>query len=159
MIDRVIISASLISILSGCGPGGKATSQPSAPVTGTPKPADEYRRLPQENLIESKVVDRELMGKSFMPGGTLGRYEKRKRQYEMFLSRARDATGAAITLSDWRKALADSKLVPSFGGYFGKDGTDPVFVFSKGSWIAGIKGLPEKEADLQARILAARLPQ
>ena len=33
----------------------------------------------------------------------------------------------------------------------------PVFVFAKGAWIAGVAGLPEKDADLAARTLAAHL--
>jgi hypothetical protein len=32
-----------------------------------------------------------------------------------------------------------------------------VFVFTKGAWIAGVAGMPQKQADLQARLLAARL--
>ena len=103
------------------------------------------------------MVDKELMGKPFMPGGTLARYKKGKKEYEMFVTKLATATDAAILLPDWRKALTDSKLVPSFGGYFGQDAGRPVFVFSKGAWIAGIAGLPEKEADAEARILAARL--
>ncbi len=102
-------------------------------------------------------MDKELMGKPFMPGGTLARYKKGKKQYEMFAAKLPTATDAAILLLDWRKALTGSKLVPAFGGYFGQDAGRPVFVFSKGAWIAGIAGLPEKEADLEARTLAAHL--
>ena len=53
--------------------------------------------------------------------------------------------------------MNDSKLIASFGGYFGQSDGRPVFVFSKGAWIAGIAGLPEKGADAQARLLAAQL--
>jgi len=64
---------------------------------------------------------------------------------------------AAFLLLDWNKALAGAKLVPSFGGYFGQDAGRPVFVFAKGAWIAGVAGLPEKDADMAARTLAAHL--
>ncbi|HLJ13920.1 MAG TPA: hypothetical protein VKV15_05440 [Bryobacteraceae bacterium] len=97
------------------------------------------------------------MAKPFMPGGTIARYKKGKTEYEMFVAKLPSATDAAILLPDWNKALTGSKLVPSFGGYFGDDGGRPVFVFAKGAWIAGIAGLPEKQADAQARILAAEL--
>jgi hypothetical protein len=149
-----VLSVTAVLLLTSCG------SQPKPePVTKveTPKPADESARFVTANLVETKVVDKELMGKPFMPGGTLARYKKGKKEYEMFVVKLATATDAAILLPDWRKALTDSKLVPSFGGYFGIDAGRPVFVFSKGAWIAGIAGLPEKEADAEARILAARL--
>jgi len=123
----------------------------------TPKPHDESRRFPIANLVDTRVVDRQLLGKPFMPGGTLARYKKGKTEYEMFVAKLPTATDAAVILPDWRKALTDSKLIASFGGYFGRDADRPVFVFSKGAWIAGIVGLPEKDADLQARALAAKL--
>jgi len=118
---------------------------------------DESRRFPMANFVGAAVVDKQLLGKPFMPGGTLARYKKGKTEYEMFVAKLPTATDAAVILPDWRKALTDSKLVPSFGGYFGRDADRPVFVFSKGPWIAGVVGLPEKDADVQARALAARL--
>jgi hypothetical protein len=120
-------------------------------------PADESRRFPSANLVDTKPVAKQLMGKSFMPGGTVANYKTGKAQYSMFLAKLATPTDAAIALLDWSKAMAGSHLVPSFGGYFGQDAGRPVFVFTKGAWIAGISGLPEKEADLQARTLAARL--
>jgi hypothetical protein len=149
-----VVSLIAVLLLTSC------SSQPKPePVTKveTPKPSDESARFVTANLVETKVVDKELMGKPFMPGGTLARYKKGKKEYEMFVTKLATATDAAILLPDWRKALTDSKLVPSFGGYFGSDAGRPVFVFSKGAWIAGIAGLSEKEADAEARILAARL--
>ncbi len=127
-----------------------------APAGGS-KPADESRRFPLTNQVETKVIDNHLLGKSFMPGGTLARYKKGKAQYSMFVARVASPTDAALLLLDWHKALANSHLVPSFGGYFGQDDGQPLFVFSKGAWIAGVAGLPEKEADAQARLLAAHL--
>ncbi|MGI8745555.1 MAG: hypothetical protein ACR2NN_23880 [Bryobacteraceae bacterium] len=97
------------------------------------------------------------MGKPFMPGGTLARYKKGGTEYEMFAAKLATPLAAAVLLPDWRKALANAKLVPSFGGYFGQDSGRPVFVFCKGPWIAGVAGLPLKDADTQARILAAQL--
>ncbi len=75
----------------------------------------------------------------------------------MFVGKMPSPTDAAILLLDWRKALTGARLIPSFGGYYGVDGSRPVFVFAKGSWITGVAGLAEKEADAQARLLAARL--
>jgi hypothetical protein len=118
---------------------------------------DESRRFPQADLIATKHIDPHVMGKSFMPAGTVANYKKGKITYDMFLAKLPSPDAAAFLLLDWKKALAAAHLVPSFGGYFGQDGGRPVFVFSKGAWIAGIAGLAEKDADVQARALAARL--
>src|ERR1700689_1848430 len=83
---------------------------------------DESRRFPMANLVDTKIVDQHLMGKPFMPGGTLASYKKGKIAYQMFLARLPSAAAAAFLLLDWKKALAGAHLVPSFGGYFGHDG-------------------------------------
>ena len=147
--------AALAAVLSGCGSDAKppAVAQKAEVV----KPPDESRHLPKAGLVESHVVDRALLGKPFMPGGTIGHYRLAKSEFDMFVAKLPAAQDAAFLLLDWNKALANSKLVPSFGGYFGDDGGKPVFVFSKGVWIAGISGLSEKDADLQARGLALML--
>ena len=88
---------------------------------------------------------------------TLAHYKKGATEYDMFIAKLPSAMDAAILLPDWSKSLTGAKLVPSFGGYFGQDAGRPVFVFAKGIWIAGVAGLPEKEADTQARSLAGRL--
>ena len=75
----------------------------------------------------------------------------------MFAARLGSPMDAAILLPDWRKALTGARLVPSFGGYFGMDAGTPVFVFAKDRWIAGVEGLPLKQADAEARALAAQL--
>jgi hypothetical protein len=153
----VLLAASLTMLLVSCGPAAGPPA-PSAPAkVEAPKPADESRHLPKTNLVESKVVDKELMGKAFMPGGTVGHYRKGKTEYDVFITKLPTPLDAAILLPDWNKALAGSKLVPSFGGYFGDDQGRPVFVFSKGAWIAGISGLPAKDADTLARSLATLL--
>jgi hypothetical protein len=153
----VIIVAAATVLISSCGSQPKPAASEPAKQAEAPKPADESQRFSTANLIETKVVDKELMGKPFMPGGTLARYKKGKKGYEMFVAKLPTATDAAILLPDWRKALTDSKLVPSFGGYFGQDSGRPVFVFTKNAWIAGIVGLAEKDADAEARALAVRL--
>ena len=153
----LIASAIAMVLLSSCGPEPKPAASEPAKKVEAPKPPDESRRFATANLVKTEVVDKDLMGKPFMPGGTLAHYKKGKREYEMFVAKLPSATDAAILLPDWRKALVDSKLVPSFGGYFGQDAGRPVFVFTKGAWMAGVVGLAEKQADVEARVLAARL--
>jgi hypothetical protein len=164
---RTILMVVAVTALVSCGPDPKPASSAPASKPEVPKPSDESRRFPKTNLVETKVIDRELMGKSFMPGGTLAHYKKGKQEYDLFVARVADANAAALLLPDWRKALTDAKLIPSFGGYFGTDAGRPVFVFSKGGvshgsggaggWIAGVAGLSEKAADAEARVLAAHL--
>ena len=147
---------SLAALLISCGsePKPPATAPPEA---AGPKPADESRRFPLANQVGTQVIDNKLLGHPFMPGGTLASFKKGKVEYSMFVARLPAATDAALLLLDWKKALTDAKLIPSFGGYFGQDEGHPVFVFTKGAWIAGVAGLPEKDADLEARSLAAHL--
>lgn len=157
MRKKIVLTAAAI-LLGACGDSSVAVKQtPAEKQAPAAKPDDESRRLPHENLVSSTVVDRALMGKAFMPGGTRGHYRKGKLEYDVFLARMADANAAAFALPDWRKAMTDAKLIPSFGGYFGIDGAQPVFVFAKGSWIAGVAGLPQKDADAVAREVAARL--
>jgi len=154
MIHRSLCLLALCGLLISCAPEPK---KEAPPVAATPVVADESRRFPLANQVATKVVQTQLMAKPFMPGGTVANYKQGTKEWSLFLAKFPNATDAAIVLPDWRKALADSKLEPSFGGYFGQDGGQPAFVFAKGAWIAGVKGLPEKDADAQARLLAAKL--
>lgn len=125
-----------------------------ANAAGPVKPADESRRFPKANLVKTELVERQIMGKAFLPGGTLAHYKKAKVEYQMFAAKLDSPTAAAIALSDYRKTLKNPVLVPSFGGYFGDEAGKPLFVFTKSAWVLGVKGLTQKEADLQARVLA-----
>ena len=93
----------------------------------------------------------------FMPGGTIAHYKKGKTEYDLFVAQFPTATDASIALANWEMALQGAKLIPTFGGYFGTDAGRPAFVFPKDTWIAGVLGLPQNDADVQARILASRL--
>jgi len=152
---RALLIAAALFVCSCSSPQPAPEPQPKA--AEVPKPHDETQRFPLANRVDTKVVDTKLLGKPFMPGGTIAHYKKGKTEYDMFVSKLESANQAAITLPDWQRSLTNAKLVPSFGGYFGDDNGRPVFVFSKGAWIAGVAGLPEKQADLEARTLAARL--
>ena len=146
-----------LAMLVSCGTEQKQRADEPAKPAKAAKPSDESRRLPLADRVDAAVVDHQLLGKPFMPGGTLGHYKRGKSDYSMFIARAANAQDAAFLLLDWNKALTGAKIIPSFGGYFGQDGGQPVFVFAKGSWIAGVAGLSEKEADAAARTLAAHL--
>lgn len=151
-----VVCALVLASCSSTSEQPRKQSETAPPVTA-PKPADESRRFPQADLVSSEVIDARLLGKPFMPGGTIARYRKGKAQYELFVARTADANAAAVALGEWRGALSNPQFVASFGGYFGNDGQTPVFVFSKGEWIAGVSGLDRQKADAAARQLAARL--
>ena len=147
----------MAAVWTGCGPEAKTAAAPVAEKVVKARPADESRHFPKTNLVETKVVDAELLGQKFMPGGTLAHYKKGSVEYDMFLARMANAADAAMLLPDWSAAMPGAKLVPSFGGYFGDSGGRAVFVFTKGRWVAGIAGLPQTEADAQARTLAGMI--
>jgi hypothetical protein len=156
MTTRLVLVPALAALLLSCGSEPKPAPEPPRKAA-IPKPRDESSRFPQANLTGTQLIDTQLMGKPFMPGGTLANYKKGKTKYDMFIAKAPTPNDAALALLDWKKALSSARLIPSFGGYFGEDQGRSVFVFSKDVWIAGVAGLPEKEADLQARALAAHL--
>jgi hypothetical protein len=154
---RTLTVTAFAILLSSCD-SKPAPAPPDAPKQAAmPRPSDESRRFPKTNLVGTIVVDKQLFSKPFMPGGTLAHYKKGKTEYDMFIAQTGSPNDAALILPDWRKALTDPKLIPSFGGYFGRDAGRPVFVFTKGAWIAGIAGLQQKESDAEARKLAAAL--
>jgi hypothetical protein len=113
--------------------------------------------LPKENMVAVKVVKKELLGKSFMPGGALAVYQTGKKAYEIFLSELPTPTDSAIVLAHWDEALKSPKVVRSLDAYYGVDAGRPIYVFARGRWIAGITGLSEEDADRQARMLASHL--
>jgi hypothetical protein len=146
-----------VTLLASCGAEPKPPATAPAETAAPAVPANESRRLPLADRVDSTVVRNHLLGKPFMPGGTLAHYKHGKVEYSMFIAKMPNPQDAAFLLLDWKKALSGAKIIPSFGGYFGQDAAGPIFVFPKNSWIAGIAGLPEKDAYKAARILAAHL--
>ena len=154
---RLFHLLALSLVLAGCGSQSAPPSAAPAQEAPHPKPADETRRFPIADRVDTRVVDDHLLEKAFMPGGTIARYKKGKSEYEMFVAKITGSQDASALLLDWKAALSGAEFVASFGGYFGEDAGKPTFVFSKGAWIAGVVGLPRKEADLAARDLATRI--
>lgn len=142
-------------LLSGCG--GTAEKKAEAPVKKKAAIADETHHFPAEGRLEAKVVEDHVLGREFLPGGNVAHYRRGKQEFDMFLIRTSVPEAAALLLFDYKKRMENPKLIAHFGGYYGKDGDRMVFVFAKGPYVAGIAGLPEKDADMAARELAARL--
>jgi len=80
-----------------------------------PKPLTTNSRLafPSPNLVDTKVVDKQLLGKPFMPGGTLAHYKKGKTEYEMCRRQAANRDGRLqSSCRTGGKALTDLQTDP-----------------------------------------------
>jgi hypothetical protein len=150
--------AALAMIVAGCG------SSPEAPAKTEPRPAalpvpprDLTGLLPQAGRVSARVVPDHLLDQPAMPGGTLGDYAAGSRKYQLFIIETDTSQNAALLLVDMKTALQNPVYLAHMGGYFGTAGARPIFVFAKLRYLAGVVGLPQKEADPIARALAARL--
>jgi hypothetical protein len=106
---RTLTVAAIALLLSSCN--SKPVVREVPKVVETPRPTNESRRFPKTNLVGTIVVEKGLLGKSFMPGGTLAQYKKGRTEYEMFLARAVTATDAALILR--LGACDDGREIPS----------------------------------------------
>jgi hypothetical protein len=104
-----------------------------------------------------ELIADHLLGKEYLPGGNIADYDTNVGVYQMFLIKEKDTTKAANLILDWRATHADLQYMPKIGGYYGLDNGTPVYLFSKGLFVAGLVGLNANDADLQARGFAARL--
>ncbi len=156
-LTALFLCCAVALVLAGCSSAPLPETQKKAASPVAPKPTDQTRRFPMAERREVTLVETSLLGKAFLPGGNLAKYKRADKEYEMFLVRAATPTAAATMLLDYKSTLADPKFVAHFGGFFGDDAGTPTFLFSKGSWLAGVRGLNREDADAVARELAARL--
>ena len=140
-------------LLAGCSPA----PEPPKPAAKHVAPVDESRKMPLENRVSAGIVDDHMLGRQWLPGGTLGHYKKGAKEWDLILVKAASPTTAAGWLLDFKRELDGSKVVPSFGGFYGTDKGRPAFVFTKGGWFAAVTGLTEAEADVVARPFALRI--
>ena len=126
-----------------------------------PAVKDDTALLLPLNRTAARVIPDHLLGKTALPGGTIGDYEEHGRKYQLFIIETESAQDAAILLLDLKVSLTDPAYLANMGGYFGTDaGTPagtPIYVFAKLKYLAGVVGLPKNLADPIARQLAARL--
>jgi hypothetical protein len=149
--------AGVLAVLSACGSPPPNEPAPKAPAAVPVKPPDESRRFPLADQVSMRLMDDHVLGKDFLPGGNVAEYRRKGKTYQQFLVRAKSPEAAALLLFDFKGHLRDAKFLPHMGGYFGMDGTTPVYILQKGAFLAGFAGLAEKDADLLARQFAARL--
>jgi hypothetical protein len=151
---RTLWLAAALTLLYGCG---SAPLQETAPAPAPAKPRDESRRFPMADRVSMQLVENHVLGKDFLPGGNVAEYRRKAKTYQLFLIRSKSAEDAALLLFDFKGHLSNAKYLAHMGGYFGLDGSAPVYLFEKGSFLAGFVGLAEEDADPLARQFAARL--
>jgi hypothetical protein len=153
MMRRLLPAAAALA-LAGCAsapPPKKAEAPPPPPVH------DDTAMLLSEHRTGARVVPNHLLGKSVLPGGTIGEYDDGDRKYQLFIIETDSDQDTAIMLLDLKATLKDPAYIAYMGGYFGTDAGTSVYVFGKGRYLAGVTGLAEDLADPIARQLAQRL--
>ena len=158
-MNRVAIVFGLVALV-GCGVGSQAPApeKKAAVKKVAPKPPDLGMYFAKEGQVSVELVDNHVLGKDYLPGGNLAQYEKGGKKYQQFLIQTRDSESAALLAFEIKGKLAGSKFVPHFGGHFGMDGDQPVFLFPKGKYVGGYVGLSQEDADKDARVFAGRIP-
>ncbi|HYM13557.1 MAG TPA: hypothetical protein VEU62_22645 [Bryobacterales bacterium] len=156
-MKRACLAAGALAVMCACGGSQPIQPPQSASQAAPEKPVDESRRFPLADQVSMTLVDNHLLGKDFLPGGNVAEYKRRGMTYQQFLIHSKSAEAAALLLFDFKSHLGGAQFLPHMGGYFGMDGATPVYLFQKGPYLAGLAGLPEKEADPLARQFAARL--
>jgi len=154
---RELWLAAAMAVLCACGSAPPKEQPQNAPASAALKPVDESRRFPVADRVSLRLVADHVLGKDYLPGGNVAEYHRRRTAYQQFLVHSQSAEAAALLLFDFKGHLRDAKYLAHMGGYFGMDGSTPVYIFQKGVFLAGLLGLPEKEADPLARQFAARL--
>ena len=137
-------------VFAGCS---TPAPQPGAVEKPAP-PADESALFPKKDLVSTRVAADHALDPSLAPGGTIGEYKT----YRAVLIHMPAADQAAFFLLDAKKAMQTPRYLAHMGGYFGTIGDKPAYVFAKGSYVVGLKGLQYDAADVAARVFAAALP-
>lgn len=127
-----------------------------AACSSQPKPAaNESGQLPSANQVSKQEVADHVLGKPFLPAGTLAHYKTATAEYDMFVAQFPTHTDASIALANLEATIQGAKLVKGLDGYFGADAGRPIFVFPMDRWLGGVLGLPRPEAEQAARVLIA----
>ena len=148
-----LIAIILAAGLTHCGTPPPTKSAEAAPAP----PKDETALFPLAAQTGTHGVANHLLGKPFLPGGTVADYKLDGTSYQLFAIRMPTGDQAAFLLLDFKKNLTNPKYLPHMGGYFGMDGAQPLYVFAKRDVVAGVAGLDQARADAIARVFAARI--
>ncbi|MYG02447.1 MAG: hypothetical protein F4173_09275 [Acidobacteriia bacterium] len=126
MRTEIVILLGTALMLGSCGPSTDDSGPASEQAAEQKKPAEEIRdetyRFHKEGLVEAKVVQDNLCGQDFMPGGNVADYDKGGKKYQVCFTLRRNADAAMFLSMDYRDALSDQKFIPHFGGCYGWSG-------------------------------------
>jgi hypothetical protein len=143
----------LFLALIGCGPKPEAQVAPGPAATVR----DHSSMMPLDGRVSTRVVPDHILDQAKLPGGTLGEYEAKGKKYRLFIIDVDSNQASAFLLLDAKGFLRNPEYISYMGGYFFSAGTQPVYVFSKTHYLAGVVGLSRDDADPVARVLAARV--
>lgn len=157
---RGLVWPALATLLSACGgapKGEEKEAKKEFALPDLPRPIAEDVKFPSAGRKSITMVEKNLLGYSFLGGGNLAEYDTGKAKYRFFFIRCRTAGQAGIYLSDIKGLLVEPKFVASYGGYYSQMPEGPLFLFAKGIYLAGIAGLSEEQAVEMGKEFAARL--
>lgn len=161
MRTEIVILLGTALMLGSCGPSTDDSGPASEQAAEQKKPAEEIRdetyRFHKEGLVEAKVVQDNLCGQDFMPGGNVADYDKGGKKYQVCFTLRRNADAAMFLSMNYRDALSDQKFIPHFGGFYGTVGETPTLIFQKNRYLVVIAGLELEDADQAGRIIAGYL--
>lgn len=154
----VLILSLALLVAAGCG-APEPEPAPTEEQVAAPaeKIRDETHKFHKTGLVAARVVESNLGGKDFMPGGNLAEYEKDGKEYQVFFSLRRNGQLATFLATDYRDILSDAKFIAKFGGFFGMDGETPTLVFPRNKYLVVVAGLEFDEADMAGRMIAGFL--
>ena len=102
----VLIGASCACSIPSDQPAETKTAKVSPPVE---KPRDETRRFRSRNRVSVELVLNHVMGKDFLPGGNVARYDDNEKQWRQFLVHVDSPTSAALLLNEYRGAMYEAR--------------------------------------------------
>ena len=137
-LTALLVGAGCGSPEQGPAPAAKKASAPAERIR------DQTHLYRKEGLLEAKVVDNNLGGKDFMPGGNFAEYEKDGKKYQVLFTLRRNADQAMFLFMD-------------YSGFYGMDGETPTLVFPKQKYLVVVTGLELEDADQAARTIAGYL--
>jgi hypothetical protein len=135
-----------VLMLIGCGPA--PTPEPVAKKEASPAPVvDHSAVLPQRGLVSSRIVPEHILDLPKLPGGVLGDYLVKGKQYQIFIIDAGTNQKAAFLMLDLKATLQTPEYLAYMGGYAGFDGNREIYTFAKKHYLAGVVGLKKADAD------------
>ncbi len=153
----LILTLALLAAAGCSAPEPESAPAKKQAAAAAEKIRDETHKFHKTGLLAARVVEANLGGKDFMPGGNLAEYEQKGKKYHVFFSLRRNAQRATFLTTDYRDILSDAKFIAHFGGFFGMDGETPTLVFPRSKYIVVVAGLEFEEADQAGRMIAGYL--